>query len=957
MKLSVVIPVHDGGENLRRCLEALAISTRPPDELIVVDDASTDGSGELAQRFGARVVRLAGSPHGPAATRNRGAEAAQGDVLVFFDADVAVHPDTLARIEQYLSDRPGVAALFGSYDADPPARGLVTRYKNLLHHYVHQHGRREAVTFWTGCGAIRRGVFLALGGFDERCITMEDVELGARLRRAGHRVWLCPDVQVAHLKRWTFVGLLRSDIRDRAIPWTRLILREGRLPADLNLNAGGQVSALAAWMTLVCLALGFWWHWAWAGTLLSMGLLAALNADLYRSFARWEGVRFALGAAVLHALYLLYSSAVFGTMWAWHALAKHKLLALLLLATFLKGWVWSVVVPLWQACDEYSHFGYVQEVTRQCAWPIWPPKQIPTERVLSWDLMRPFDLSGQREPLDLSLAGLAQIDGLKQRLDTPSAHTDLLPNNWLLFFERQHPPLYGTLLAPVHHLWTGDNILVRVAWMRLATVLMAVCTVGCAYGLVRTLWPSRPWLPIAVATLVSFHPLFTFYTSIVNNLALECLCFAALVWLLVIVARHGMNWRRGLALAGALSGGLLTRSSFLAALPLVMIIWGWEVLRKKARCHWGGWLIGMCVPWILSGWWYANFLITGGEAFVRVYKQSTQTATLPVLPYLLHYPWLTRYRPLLREWWGVFGSRDTLYPMPVYQGLEILVGLAFLGWIFFVVNNLIKRVRRQEMDMGGMFVLAMSAIVTLSLIAFYTALDYRMARSGSWFKIQGRYFLAPVAAQIMALTVGWAQLSRRWVLPALCVGMIGLNAYTTWGVLMPRYYGAQMAVRHVPAPGTVEPLTPGMVEERSFTTGEEGLSRIDVWLSPGDSQATAEANVTLYRDGQILKQVPIGCPQMISPYPTMLHFDLPGGPHSYTLELRGSGISVSLAEDGQLALKTFYRVPVTQILWRMSVVQPDFYSSSVILALGGVYLLTLGLFAWVCLSGAREEIV
>jgi glycosyltransferase involved in cell wall biosynthesis len=313
MEISVIIPVYNGGDALRCCLEALAASKRFPDEVIVVDDASTDGSGDLARRHGAQLVRLDGLPRGPAFARNRGAEIAQGDVLVFLDADVTVHADTLVHIEQYLGKHPEIAALFGSYDDDPPARGLATRYKNLLHHYVHQRGRREAFTFWAGCGAVRREAFTALGGFDEGYArpAIEDIELGVRLRRAGRRVWLCPDVLVTHLKQWTFVSLLRADIFDRAIPWTRLILRDGHLPTDLNLDRKSRWSAATAWAALVSLVLGFWFPWAWLGTLGGLLALGGLNVDLYHFFARKGGLGFAVGAAGLHVLYLLYSSLTF----------------------------------------------------------------------------------------------------------------------------------------------------------------------------------------------------------------------------------------------------------------------------------------------------------------------------------------------------------------------------------------------------------------------------------------------------------------------------------------------------------------------------------------------------------------------------------------------------------------------------------------------------------------------
>ena len=313
MRLSAIIPVHNGGAAFERCLEAVATSTRPPDEIIVVDDGSTDGSGDLARQRGARVTRLDGQPHGPAFARNRGAEMAQGEVLLFLDADVTVHHDALARMERCLSEKPELAALFGSYDTNPPAVGLVTRYKNLLHHYVHQHSQREASTFWSGCGAIRREVFDDIGGFDERFVraSVEDIELGGRLRRAGHRVWLCPDVQVTHLKRWTLASLLRTDVFDRAIPWTRLILRQSHLPSDLNLDIGSRLSAVASWTALAFLVTGFCWPWMGVGAALALATVGALNADLYRFFARQGGLGFALGAAALHLFYLLYSSLTF----------------------------------------------------------------------------------------------------------------------------------------------------------------------------------------------------------------------------------------------------------------------------------------------------------------------------------------------------------------------------------------------------------------------------------------------------------------------------------------------------------------------------------------------------------------------------------------------------------------------------------------------------------------------
>jgi glycosyltransferase involved in cell wall biosynthesis len=190
MTLSVIIPVYNGASVLGPVLRAILDSDHAPAEIIVVDNGSTDRSGEIARQHGARVIQTAEQHCGPAHARNRGAAIASGDILLFIDADVAVHPNAIGLIEQTLSDHPEIAAVFGSYDDDPPGSGLASQYKNLLHHYVHQHGHRESSTFWTGCGAIRRDVFRDIGGFDEHYMrpSIEDIDLGARLRRAGRRV-------------------------------------------------------------------------------------------------------------------------------------------------------------------------------------------------------------------------------------------------------------------------------------------------------------------------------------------------------------------------------------------------------------------------------------------------------------------------------------------------------------------------------------------------------------------------------------------------------------------------------------------------------------------------------------------------------------------------------------------------------------------------------------------------
>lgn len=312
LSLSVVIPVHNGGENFRLCLSSLAAAFPAPSEIIVVADGDTDGSWRLAEEFGARVLHNS-TRGGPAQARNLGAHAARGDILFFVDADVTIPPDAMRQVATAFSREPDLDALFGSYDDAPAAANFLSQYKNLFHHYVHQSASEEASTFWGACGAIRREVFLEVGGFDEqyRQPAIEDIELGYRLKQAGKKIRLCKTLQVKHLKRWEVVSLLKADFLQRALPWTALILRRRHLPNDLNLRLSSRICVALVYGLLLA-GIGAWW---WPGLLFGVGviviLLLLLNIPVYRFFWEKRGFRFALGVIPWHWLYYFYSGLAF----------------------------------------------------------------------------------------------------------------------------------------------------------------------------------------------------------------------------------------------------------------------------------------------------------------------------------------------------------------------------------------------------------------------------------------------------------------------------------------------------------------------------------------------------------------------------------------------------------------------------------------------------------------------
>jgi hypothetical protein len=183
----------------------------------------------------------------------------------------------------------------------------------LFHHYVHQKSREDASTFWAGCGAIRRKIFLELGGFDEsyRKPCIEDIELGYRLKQAGYRIRLSKTLQVKHLKRWDFSGLLRSDFFDRALPWTELILRDRSLINDLNLRFSNRLSVILVALLLATFMIGLWWPLLWIFSSISVLLLLMVNIPLYRFFFKKHGFSFMIGTILWHWFYYFYSGLAF----------------------------------------------------------------------------------------------------------------------------------------------------------------------------------------------------------------------------------------------------------------------------------------------------------------------------------------------------------------------------------------------------------------------------------------------------------------------------------------------------------------------------------------------------------------------------------------------------------------------------------------------------------------------
>jgi GT2 family glycosyltransferase len=308
---SVIIPFHRNLRHLELNLKAVRQSL-PDAEIIVAADGSPEDCHPLAESCAARVVEIAG-PLGPACARNRAAAVAKGDVLIFVDSDVVVSPGALPGILALLAAEPDVAAVFGAYDEDPPEPNFMSQYRNLSHSYVHQVGTRDAVTFWAGLGAVRAGAFRTVGGFDERFTrpSVEDIELGYRLTRAGYRIRLAPEFRGAHYKRWTLAGSIAIDIGARGIPWAQLLQKFQTLSNDLNTRLELRLSVVLSYILVAGLAGLFVTPWAGLAAAAALAAILALNFSYYRWFARKRGLWFAARVVPAHIVHHLCNGVSF----------------------------------------------------------------------------------------------------------------------------------------------------------------------------------------------------------------------------------------------------------------------------------------------------------------------------------------------------------------------------------------------------------------------------------------------------------------------------------------------------------------------------------------------------------------------------------------------------------------------------------------------------------------------
>jgi len=321
---AVIIPVHNDAATLPACLESVIPVVRSEDwDLIVVDDASTDGSARIARERGARVVRLSEN-RGVAGARNAGAENSDAEILVFIDADIVPSPGALTSLVSTLARRPEIHAV-GAYPLpDNLSSGWSSHFVGLRSTWGYQWRKgeveREFSSIQSECGAIRKSAFAELGGFPEiyKGVGMEEFQMAHELESRGYGHLLIKAASYRH--HYKTLAQRCLVLFNRTARWVPLFVRRKKFESRGAFGTPG--AALSCLLTTIILA-GFL-----AGIIHPRALWVSLSACLIQIVLEWDFFRF--------------SASRYGWLMSFYGLFALQIINLAITIGFIRGLWWLV---------------------------------------------------------------------------------------------------------------------------------------------------------------------------------------------------------------------------------------------------------------------------------------------------------------------------------------------------------------------------------------------------------------------------------------------------------------------------------------------------------------------------------------------------------------------------------------------------------------------------------------
>ncbi len=457
---------------------------------------------------------------------------------------------------------------------------------------------------------------------------------------------------------------------------------------------------------------------------------------------------------------------------------------------------WAIVVPPFQAPDENSHFGYVQNLAERGKLPgdkrrpVFSTEQTRLSRLANSD--QTAANRGNRPTWSEAVWRTAQADRSLSRTDGGGLNP-----------ARTNPPLYYALAVAPYRAVHGSSMWSRLFAGRLVSVLLLLVTVAATWALIGEVVVRRPVLQLVGAGVVALQPMEMFISASLTPDSLLFATWALAFWLAARILRRGLSARDAIALGLATAAGILTKSTTYALVPGVLLaallaarrMRGSASRREILRPLAAG-AAALAAP--VLGWLaYAHF---AGRAAINQVGATDAHAHVS-LRYFGNYLWnfyLPRpgfirpfsfdsaypaYQDWIKEAFAQFGWLETTMPGWVYAAITVALAVAFLG----AVGVLVRRRRTGARD--GAF-LAFAATVVLALLAGLHWTDFRTHVELGQNFIQGRYLLPllPFLGLAAAGAATAVRPERRSLVAGVTLGLAAVLQLGCLAVVVTRFY-------------------------------------------------------------------------------------------------------------------------------------------------------------------------
>jgi 4-amino-4-deoxy-L-arabinose transferase-like glycosyltransferase len=476
---------------------------------------------------------------------------------------------------------------------------------------------------------------------------------------------------------------------------------------------------------------------------------------------------------------------------------EHRLLALIMVITFLKGATWAALVPLWQAPDEYTHYAPVQFIAEHGRLPGPDDFRMSRELCLSvvWlqthtVAFRPMNTQTFAEkpphPVEAQLAELP--DDARWTPAETGCHSAAM------FL----PPLYYLLGAGVYRIVYNADYFVRAFSVRLLSVVLTAITVLLTWLITREVFPASRALRLTVTVAVAFHPMFTFLGAVINTDSLLFCLSTALIYISVRIVGRGLTLQRAFSVGVLVGLGILTKPHIYSTLPALGVALLLACWRRKRE--WRRWILMLALigltALLVGGWWVFRSVQLNDNPFY-----ASPASELWGTKSNANYSWtvfdhLSLYEQrlqtiLLRGYWGNFGWTDTLMPGTLYVLMRWASYLAMAGLVVYTARSAAGRdLGRQQ---RGLLIAAVASASIIGILGFYGFTSMR--GYGVFQPSQGRYLLNMIAAQMLLLVFGLIRLTphrlHATLQVATRVGFIGMNVAALALAIVPRYYSRE----------------------------------------------------------------------------------------------------------------------------------------------------------------------